>query len=448
MMCKFLAQPHADHTAALAYCMGTIDSKGVPHDEVMLLHGSPDDFDRVVSTLTFAERYKSFVASWSPGDAPDEQQLESFIVDFQRLCFGDLDPDRFCWVGFLHRKDDKVDFHALIANVELTTGNSFNAAPPKWQFGFDALRDMHNARAGWASPADPRLARKVQLGNQPRWRAARAKKGLSVATDTKSMLAMEAFELVESGQISSREALIAHLASQGFIKRVRKDSITVVPVGMEEGIRLKGAIFAEGFDFGSQVRPGPRPSRTSKDHAADRDPVAEEEARLRFEAAVKKRQVRNEERYAPKKARTKQASGAQANPASTVAFAPSNPMDLAPPMASASPPAVLLLPPAIPGLLAPPLIQSIPKTKDQHHEELRRSAFSRVTAELVSDLRDRFEQLARRVVEFGRNIRTKRWLHAPRFDLPGNAGVAAGKPDAIDSTDERVNQEVPVRMRP
>ena len=125
-------------------------------------------------------------------------QLESFLVDFQRLCFGDLDPNRFCWVGFLHRKDDKVDFHALIANVELTTGNSFNAAPPKWQFGFDALRDMHNARAGWASPADPQLARTVQLGTQPRWKAARARKGLSVVTDTNSKLSIEAVQLVES----------------------------------------------------------------------------------------------------------------------------------------------------------------------------------------------------------------------------------------------------------
>ena len=35
--------------------------------------------------------------------------------------------------------------------------------------------------------------------------------------------AMEAVELIESGKVSNREALIAHLASQGFIKRVRKD---------------------------------------------------------------------------------------------------------------------------------------------------------------------------------------------------------------------------------
>ena len=447
MMCKFLAQPQADHTAALNYCMGTIDSKGVEHDEVKLLHGSHDDFDRVVSTLTFAERYKSFIASWSPGDAPSEVQLESFLVDFQRLCFGDLDPNRFCWVGFLHRKDDKVDFHALIANVELTTGKSFNAAPPKWQFGFDALRDMHNARAGWASPADPGLARTVQPGTQARWKAARAKKGLSVAIDTKSKLAMEAVELVESGKISSREALIAHLASQGFIKRVRKDSITVVPIGMEEGIRLKGAIFAEGFDFSSPVRRGPRPSRTAKDHAEDRDPVVEEEARQRFEAAVKKRQVRNEQRYAPKKTRTEPALGALADAAPTVALAPSTPIDLTAPVDLASTPGAPLLQPAIPGLIAPSLIHSIPKTKDQHHEELRRSAFSRVTAELVRDLRDRFEQLARRVVEFGGNIRRKRWLHASRFDLPGVAGVAARAPDANNAADERVKPATPLRRR-
>ena len=448
MMCKFLAQPQADHRAALNYCMGTIDSKGVAHDEVTLLHGSPDDFERVVSTLTFAERYKSFIASWSPGDAPSEVQLESFLVDFQRLCFGDLDQNRFCWVGFLHRKDDKVDFHALVANVELTTGNSFNAAPPKWQFGFDALRDMHNARAGWASPADPNLARTVQLGTQPRWKAAREKKGLSVVSDTKSKLAMEAVELVKSGKVSSREALIAHLASQGFIKRVRKDSITVVPIGMEDGIRLKGAIFTEGFDFSSQVRLGPRPSRTAKDHAADRDPVAEEEARQRFEAAVKKRQVRNEQRYAPKKARAKKAAGALANPALIIAFAPPTPMDLTATMASASTPAPPQLQPASPGLLAPSLIKSIPKTKDQHHEELRRSAFSRVTAELVRDLRDRFEQLARRVVEFGGNIRRKRWLHAARFDLLGAASFEPGTPDANKIADERVKPAAPFNRRP
>ena len=448
MMCKFLAQPNADHKAALNYCMGTIDSKGVAHDEVTLLHGSPEDFDRVVSTLTFAERYKSFVASWSPGDVPDEQQLESFIVDFQRLCFGDLDPNRFCWVGFLHRKDNKVDFHALLANVELTTGNSFNAAPPKWQFGFDAMRDMHNSRAGWASPADPQLARIVQLGTQPRWKAARAQKGLSVVTDTKSRLAMEAVDLVESGQILSREALIEHLASQGFIKRVRKDSITVVPLGMEEGIRLKGAIFAEGFDFNSHVRPGPRPARTAKDHAADRDPVAEEEARKRFEAAVQKRKTHNEQRYAPKKARTKKTSAAPPNPGPAAALAPPAHLDLTAQTDSASTSETPLLQPTIPGRIAPPLIQSIPKTKDQYHDELRRSTFSRVTAELVRDLRDRFEQLARRIGEFGENIRRKRWLHAARFDLPGTAGVEPGTPDSVDALHERVKPAAPLPRRP
>lgn len=452
MMCKFLAQPLRNHTLALNYCMGAIDSKGVAHDEVTLIYGAPDDFDQVVGSLTFTERYKSFVASWSEGDAPDAPQLETFVADFQRLCFGDLDPNRFCWVGFLHRKGDKVDFHALIANVELTTGRHFNAAPPRWQFGFDALRDMHNARAGWASPADPRLARAVQPGSKPHFKAARTKKGLDTAPDTKSMLAMMVVDLVERGQISSREALIEKLATYGHIKRVRKDSITVVPEGMTEGVRLKGAMFAEGFDFSAELNAGPRPPRSAKDHDADRDPVAEEDARQRFEAAIKKRQTDNEHRYAPRKIRAKK-NEAVATDAQTVSV-PFEPVDLSGQVdhtaGLGSVQKVIDPQPSDLGRITPPQLGALVTIEDENHERFDRPAFSRVVAKLVLDLRGRFEQIASRIREFGENIRRERWLHAARFRLDRETGDDLGAADAgaVHSELEEVNPKPFSRSRP
>ena len=500
MMCKFLKLNSQDPHLGLLYVSGALDAKGVAHDEVALMRGDPEDFEHVVSSLTFKERYKSFVASWSPGDAPTAQQMDVYLADLERLLFGDLDPSRFCHVAYVHRKGDKTDLHVLVANVERTTGKQFNAAPPGWQRSFDALRDMHNCREGWASPADPALARLVQPGANPLFKAARTREGRVTRASDKEELIAFVMGLLEAGRLPDRKALIQALGQKGHVNRDKNAKfISVLLTGREKPVRLRGAMFEEGFDFAGAARSRPqpgsqpsRPSRTAKDHAADRDPVAEEQARQRFEAAVARRNVDNLQRYKPRRKRAlDRQSGPDSQPehkgfrastketgndASKEESAPAGPaeptmdlsmdddpdnFDFARHWEAASADATV-------GRMAPQLLQALPtfsvtdvpadagnatktpnaitdtnaNTREDHHEESDRSAFSRVAAALVRDLRERFEQLAQRVVEFGRNIRRERWLHAARFDVARAPNDDAGDTGPQDEGDA-VNRPAP-----
>lgn len=451
MMCKFVKQPMQDPRLGLKYVAGAIDAKGVAHDEVTLVRGVPADFVRVASGLTFNERYKSFIASWSPGDEPDAEQMERVVRSLERLLFGDLDTSRFSYVVYVHRKNDKVDLHALIANVELASGLHFNAAPPRWQGSFDAWRDMHNAREGWASPADPKLARKVQPGVKPHFKSVKARNGGSTPPSYKAQFNSYALNLVDAGLIASRDELIDALALHGKVNRVNPNFISIIPPELGRPIRLKGAIFEDGFDFAAAVKRGPSPgpsasrsARTSKDHEADRDPVAEERARKRFEAAVARRHTDNVNRFAPRKKRAfvkqrdvKEEPDRQDVPQEE--FAPAAPLDLGMhDAANGFDPALHQAAEAIAsaaGRMRPQLLRAIPSqdsndisnnTKKDDDDRSNRSATSRGIAALVRDLRERFEQLARRVVELGAGLRRKRWLHAPRFDDARDPGDALG----------------------
>lgn len=492
MMCKFLKLNSQDPRLGLLYVSGALDANGVSRDEVTLLRGNPDDFERVVSSLSFNERYKSFVAAWSPGDAPDANQMDRFLADLDRLCFGDLDPSRFCTVAYMHRKGDKVDLHVLLANVELSTGKQFNAAPPGWKRGFDALRDMHNAREGWASPADPKLARLVQPGAKPNFKDARARKGRVTPTSVKAELIAFATELVEGGLVPNREALIKALGQKGRIHRDNAKFITVIPTGLDKHIRLRGAMFEQGFNFAGPVPIcAPRPSRTAKDHEADRDPVAEELARQRFEAVVAKRHADNIPRYKP---RRKRASAKDADQGSRLhqeefheVSVPGKPPDLtvdpgsdAEALGPAAANRVAFMATTAAPLMPPQLLLAIPtfsstaavgevdtaigsisdietninfKTKEEHNEGSYRSAFPRIAAALARDLRERFEQLAHRIVEFGNNIRSQRWLNSARFDGAGVAIAEPGTavPDASakpDQTPTLTNSKTRPKTRP
>lgn len=447
MMCKFLKLPFKEASVALAYVAGPVDAKGVPHDQVTLMRGVPADFVRVADGLTFREKYKSFIASWSPGDAPDPEQMVRVIESLERLLFGDLDPSRFSYVIYEHRTADRVDLHALIAGVELTSGLSFNAAPPRWQGSFDAWRDMHNAREGWASPADPSLARMVQPGAQPQFKNARARQGKATPASLKAEMHAYALDLVNSGLIGSREALIDALATHGTVKRVNPDFISVIPPELGKPIRLRGTIFTEAFDFAAAVKhgpapaPGPRPSRTAKDHDADRDPVAEERARKRFEAAVGRRNKHNIERFAPRRRRVlvkEQDAVKQPDPGRKPEHQDVPKDEPAPAPMDLGIDQVANEPASTPGRMAPQLLLPGPtrinndttssNIRDNQHDRPNRTATSTGIAGLVRGLRDRFEQLTQRIAELGASLRRKRWLHEARFDIDRRAHRSAGVP--------------------
>lgn len=315
MIIKFLKQKTGDPAVALAYCSGESDPNNDERDEIRLLEGSPEDFVRVTSTLSFAHTFQSCVMSWSRGDAPTDQQLEEVLGDLKQLAFAGMDPSRFCYCVYLHRKADKVDIHILLSNVDLITGLHFNVAPPKWEHSYYPFRDMHNARWGWASPKDPMLARPIIPCYPKHGPIAVPPPKFGSESDAANRIQEEMLVLARQGAIKGRAGLLAALAKTYEVNRAKgKDYVSVRLPQFSKPIRLRGLIFNKDFEPSMlpALAPMPRQVRTSADHEADKDPVAEAAAQVLFEAAVQRRALRNYDRYlAPRKRAARNTSTSQ-----------------------------------------------------------------------------------------------------------------------------------------
>lgn len=309
MIIKFLKQKTGNPAVALGYCTGEINPTNEERDEIRLIEGSPENFVRVTSTLSFVHTFQSCVMSWSRGDAPTDEQLEEVLSDLKKLAFAGMDTSRFCYCVYLHRKADKVDIHILLSNVDLVTGLHFNVAPPKWEHSYYPFRDMHNARWGWASPKDPMLARPIVPCYPKHGPIVVPPPRFGSESDAANKIQEEMLVLVRQGAIKGRAGLVAALAMRYEVNRANgKDYVSVRLPEFSKPIRLRGLIFNK--DFGPSMllalTPMPRPVRTSADQAADKDPVGEAAARVLFEAAVRRRALRNYDRYiAPRKRASK-----------------------------------------------------------------------------------------------------------------------------------------------
>lgn len=417
MILKFLAQKSTSPLMALHYVNGTTSQGDEQRDEIKLIAGSPDDFLHVASSLSFAENFKSCVLAWSPGDAPDDEQLEQVLDDFMTIGFAGMDPNHFCYCVYLHRKRNKVDAHILVANVHLDSGKHFNIAPPKWMESFDPLVDVHNARWGWASPKDPKLARPIR----PAFDGYGSVASTSTSTprrlkDAMNFIQESMLALVMQGAIKHRASLLVALAAHGEIhRRQGKDFVSVVPRGLNQPIRLRGVIFREDFEPSmlASLAPAPRPARTHADHEADKDPVEEAAAQARFEAAVARRAIDNHKRYlAPRQRQSKKKLSVAASvvidlPTMALAVQPiartlmtSEPihqagMDVAGRSANRYADTAL-------GHWTNYLKQPSPTYKDKHEQDVARAlqGFSEQFGERV---RQEFDRLARAIEELGRS---------------------------------------------
>ncbi len=311
MMLKFLNQGGTQPKLAVKYCKAVLEPEHGGRDAVVVLRGSPKEFVRIAEALPFRERYKSAVIAWAPGDVPTSGQLDELLKDFQEVSFAGLSPDRFCWCVFLHQKGSRTDVHVLVATVDLETGKHFNPAPPGWMKSYDPLRDMHNYRHGWSSPADPRLARAVQPGSRPRWVAAKLREALAVEPNTKQVLQDFVLDLVLRKKVRTRADIVAVLAQHGEITRTGKNSLSIKPENFSKSIRLRGTMFQRDFDALTFQPPKPKPKadRTDAEREADKSPAAEAAAKIRLDAAIQRRAEVNRQRYQPKKRRVKTADG-------------------------------------------------------------------------------------------------------------------------------------------
>jgi hypothetical protein len=275
---------------------------------------------RLAGSLKTVQRYTSGVISWHLEDEPTDGEIDALLVDFERVAFAGLQPHQYSWSAILHGDHDGIrHVHVYSARVELTTGKSFNMAPPGWAKSFDPLRDMWNHERGWARPDDPTRARLVQPGPMAlasRSAAQRAqikldqlveqgidaaelREALDIEPDSKRLLTEWLLRRVHAGLINSREDLVAALGEVGDVNRVSEGYISIRLSPGAKPLRLRGELFATSFDADAvrqalatmpvQAAPG--------NGRAEPNPAAAAAARTDFAKAIGRRTVYNQMRY-------------------------------------------------------------------------------------------------------------------------------------------------------
>lgn len=320
MHIKFLSHGTGDPKKAADYLTGPLDHNGVKRAVVRVLRGDPQMVARLAGSLETVQRYTSGVISWHLEDEPTDGEIHAMLVDFERLAFAGLQPHQYIWSAILHvDHDGSRHVHVYSARVELTTGKSFNMAPPGWAKSFDPMRDMWNHERGWARPDDPTRARLVQPGPMAlasRSAAQRAqialdqlvaqgmdaadlREALDIEPDSRRLLTDWLVRRVHARLINSRQDLVAALGEVGDVNRVSEDFISVRLSPGTKPLRLRGELFAATFDAAAvrqalttmpvQAAPG--------NGRADPNPAAAAAARIDYEKAIGRRTAYNRTRY-------------------------------------------------------------------------------------------------------------------------------------------------------
>ena len=283
MLIKFLNHGTGSGVKAAKYLLGRSDANGEMRKDVIVLRGDPLLVGHLADSLKFRNKYTSGVFAWHPDDDPTEGDMAQVLDDIEALAFAGLVPSQYAIAAVLHvGQDNSKHIHWITPRVELSSGRTFNAAPPGHLRAFDALRDKWNYSRGWARPDDPDRRRLLQPG--PSWRAHKPKPegsasygslsaddgaleaALTLEPDTRKVLEGLAIELVFGEEVNTRQELVDRFKCFAEVTRAGADYISVKIKGADRAIRLKGEIFNVNADY-SAIR------AASVDSAVDQKPL-------------------------------------------------------------------------------------------------------------------------------------------------------------------------------
>jgi 5S rRNA maturation endonuclease (ribonuclease M5) len=268
----------------------------IPPPEI--LGGDREQTRMLIDSLDTKWKYTSGVIAFAPEDNPTHEQQKKLMGEFEATAFAGLGKDQYDILWVRHQHEGSTELHFIIPRVELSTGKSYNAAPPSWEKTFDPLRDAWNYECEWARPDDLARARLHQPGHVAHQQAENLKAGLAGSPDPKKDITEYLTARIEVGMIEDRAGIVAALEEAGLqINRNGKDYISVRVDQSAKPIRLKGAIYGEDFKCTELIRAiesedGIRPDRNRID-----DQERARDARDKLEEAIRRRADYNNGRY-------------------------------------------------------------------------------------------------------------------------------------------------------
>lgn len=266
MIVKFFRRGKGSGAGPLNYLLLT---KGKPRESAKVLYGDPRLTEQLINTTPFKQKYKAGVLSFTEdAERFTDKQKKDIMQRFEDTLFTGLEPDQYdiLWVEHAD-KGGRLELNFVIPCQELRSGKRlqpFYAAADLVRV--NAFKNIINQEYGLTDPNEPERKRLINpyVNNAPRPtpydRPPKSKEKEQEKEDDKiianpenTAALKEAIDrkmrhsLVE-GSLNNRSSVLYSLEGMGLkIERATKSSISVAHPAMKRNVRLKGAIYEEGF---------------------------------------------------------------------------------------------------------------------------------------------------------------------------------------------------------
>lgn len=224
------------------YLMGSKDHAGKLREVAPeVLQGDPSQTRELIDSLNFKRKYTSGVLSFSEPNIKPE--LKQKIMDsWEYALFPGMDKNQYSILWVEHRDKGRLELNFVIPNVELQTGKRLQPYFDKADRNrIDAWQTMVNAAYDFTDPHEPERAAALSPSKKlPKER-------------------QEAAEAITNGLLAlgveNRAQVITALSDAGFeVVRQNKNSISIKDPDGGKNLRLKGALYAENYRGGKELR--------------------------------------------------------------------------------------------------------------------------------------------------------------------------------------------------
>lgn len=267
MIVKFFRRGKGSGSGPLDYLLG---SSSKPREGAKLLYGDPKLTEQLINATPYKQKYKSGVLSFTEdADQFSDEQKKDIMQRFENTLFTGLEPDQYDILWVEHNdKGGRLELNFVIPCQELRSGKSLQPFYAQADLTrVNAFKNIINKEYELTDPNEPERKRLINpyINNSPRPTPYdKQKKKLEddeIIKDPADTYALKAaidqkvLESLKKGRLNNRTSVLYLLENLGLtIERTTKSSISISHPAMKRNVRLKGAVYEEGFK-GLEQRP-------------------------------------------------------------------------------------------------------------------------------------------------------------------------------------------------
>ena len=267
MIVKFFRRGKGLGSGPLNYLLGS--SK--PREGAKVLYGDPRLTEQLINATPYKQKYKSGVLSFTEDAAQfSDEQKKDIMQRFEDTLFIGLEPDQYDILWIEHSdKDGRLELNFVIPCQELRSGKSLQPFYAQADLTrVNAFKNIINKEYGLTDPNEPERKRLINpyINNAPRPTPYDAKQKTKnendeIIKDPSDIYALKAaidrkmLESLKKGMLNSRTSVLYLLENLDLkVEKTTKSSISISHPTMKRNVRLKGAVYEEGFK-GLEQRP-------------------------------------------------------------------------------------------------------------------------------------------------------------------------------------------------